>query len=254
MKVIVGDRFKNFADVAGAITSKQAIRELTRGSDHQGFMLGQGIHEQDAHVISVLAHALGLPCQTLEKDRHRAGRDVCHKHQVHNELISHPRKIEDGVFEADILIDDRNEIMSDHMTGCHLQGMLLIEAIRQMFIAVSETQYAHLGVPAGGYVVFNRLDIAFEQFAFPIATTVKQQVHSVTQPRPDRAVFAATLEVYQDKRRVAKTLVDYTVFEKASLKPKEEKLAQKAVEELLAQNAVPYIANEVNTNDMLAAG
>ncbi|KZL14447.1 A-factor biosynthesis hotdog domain protein [Pseudovibrio axinellae] len=246
MQVIVGDRFNNFAEVAGAITTQDAIRGLTNGAAYKGFILGQGVHDKDAHVISVLSRALGLPCISLADDPAKAGREICHKHFQHNELISFPRKVEDNVFEADVLVDDRNEIMSDHVTGCHLQGMLLIEGIRQMFIAVSETQYEHLGVPVGGYVVFNKLDVKFEQFAFPIATSLRQTVNDFTQPRDDRARFVATVEVFQEQGRVATAEVDYTVFENTSLQPKEEKLAQKAVQRLLTKYAPdPVTLNEL---------
>lgn len=175
----------------------------------------------------------------------RAGRSVCHKHSSANQLISMPRKICEHIFEADILIDDRNEIMSDHLTGLHLQGMLLIEATRQMFIAVGETQYVHLGVPVGGYVVFNRLDTRFEQFSFPVPTLIRQVVTKVEQPRDDRTIFSAHIKLFQEQGRVVETYVEYIVFEAAALKPKEEKLACSALEAVIARTkSIALIKNE----------
>ena len=148
-----------------------------------------------------------------------------------------------------MLIDDRNEIMSDHITGLHLQGMLLIEATRQMFIAVGETQYAHLGVPKGGYVIFNRLDTRFEQFSFPIPTLIQQKITKVEQPRHDRTSFSASIEIFQDQGRVAETYVEYSIFESNSLKPKEERLALIALEAVRLR--AKRIASNKNEKDVL---
>lgn len=235
MLVVVGNRLTDFAQATGAITAQMAIERLAQDQSGAGFVIGQGVRDEEARVIRVLGQAKGVPIVNFEQDGVRAGQTVCHKHHPENQLISMPRKVEQDVFEADLLMDDRNEIMSDHLTGLHLQGMLLIEATRQMFIAVGETQYAHLGVPKGGYVVFNRLDTRFEQFAFPIYSMIRQTVTDVDQPRDDRTSFSAEIEIFQEQGRVAHTSVQYTIFEKASLKPKEEKLACKAVEAVVTR-------------------
>ncbi|MDD7911077.1 AfsA-related hotdog domain-containing protein [Pseudovibrio exalbescens] len=246
MQLIVGNRLTDFAEATGAITAQAAIERLAQKSVEGGFVIGQGVRDEDARVIRVLGQATGVDVHVFEEDGLRAGRSVCHKHDPVNELISMPRKVEENVFEADMLMDDRNEIMSDHLTGLHLQGMLLIEATRQMFIAVGETQYSHLGVPKGGYVVFNRLDTRFEQFAFPIPTVIRQSVTNIEQPRSDRTSFSAHIELFQEQGRVASTYVEYTIFEAASLKPKEEKLACKAVESVMrrAEDAELTIVEE----------
>lgn len=230
MQLIVGNRLQDFAQATGAVTARTAIEQLAHGSAAASFVMGQGVHDEDAQIIRILGRATNRAIHVLETDSIRAGRDVCHKHERHNQLISSPRKVDEDVFEADLLMDDRNEIISDHLTGLHLQGMLLVEAARQMFIAVGETQYAHIGVPKGGYVVFNRLDTRFEQFAFPIPTLVRQTVTSIEQPRDDRTAFVAMIELFQQQGRVANIGVEYTVFKPTSIKPKEEALACKALD------------------------
>ncbi len=165
--------------------------------------------------------------------RIRSGRGAPFATNTCRQLISSPRRIEENVFEADMLVDDRNEILSDHLTGCHLQGMLLIEATRQMFIAVGETQYEYLGVPQNGYVVFDRIMTKFEQFAFPIPTRIRQTVSEAEKVKEDRVKFSATIEIFQAQGCVAISGVSYTIFDAASLGPKEKKLAAKATSRLL---------------------
>lgn len=233
MQLVTGNRFKDFAAASGAISAQTAIDRLLAG-ESSNLVIGQGVSEQDANVIAVLGAAAGHRVARPALDHRRAGRDVCHKHLPQNQLISAPRRVESDIFEADMLVDDRNEILSDHLTGCHLQGMLLIEATRQMFIAVGETQYGHLDVPANGYVVFDRLTTGFEQFAFPIPTWIRQTVTKAEKVKDDRVAFAATIEIFQAQGRVAQSEVSYTIFESSSLKPKEEKLANRAADALFA--------------------
>lgn len=232
MELVIGNRFETFANVSGAVCAQTAIDRLIKGSARD-MVVGQGVSDQDADVIAILGAAVGRRVERGAKDPRRAGRAICHKHLAKNQLISCPRRVEENVFEADMLVDDRNEILSDHLTGCHLQGMLLIEATRQMFIAVGETQYKHLGVPQNGYVVFEEITTRFEQFAFPIPTWIRQTVSEAEKVEEDRVRFAATIELFQAQGRVATSDVSYTIFEAASLGPKEEKLAAKATSRLL---------------------
>jgi hypothetical protein len=53
-------------------------------------------------------------------------------------MLSLPRRVSESCFEADVLVDDAGEHMSDHVSGQHLPGMVLIEAARQMILAVTE--------------------------------------------------------------------------------------------------------------------
>ncbi|TKD18406.1 hypothetical protein FBT96_09910 [Rhodobacter capsulatus] len=236
MKLVVGNRFREFAQATDALLARDALEAFVAGSAGDMY-LGQGVSEEDAQIVTLLGVASGLRIRREGTGERRASREVSHKHRIENRLISHPRPVDADIFEADLLVDDRNEIMSDHVTGCHLQGMLLIEATRQMFIAVGETQYAHLGVPRNGYVVFDRIETRFEQFAFPLPARLRQTVTEATPQRGDRVKFAAQIEIFQPQGRVAVSEVSYTIFDAEVLAPKERKLAQRAVEAALGAQA-----------------
>jgi len=244
MQLVIGNRFEDFAEASGAISAQTALDRLIAGSTDD-MVIGQGVNDRDADVIAILGAAVGRRVERGAVDPQRAGRAICHKHLPENQLISSPRWVEENVFEADMLVDDRNEILSDHLTGCHLQGMLLIEATRQMFIAVAETQYEHLGVPQNGYVVFDRITTKFEQFAFPIPTRIRQTVSETEKVKEDRVRFASTIEIFQPQGCVATSDVSYTIFEAASLGSKEKKLAAKATSQLLEM--VEAVEKEIAT-------
>jgi hypothetical protein len=68
-------------------------------------------------LLTLLSEANGLQVMPLTRGQNRADRAITHKHIPANSLISMPVYAADNVLEADILIDDKNEIMSDHLTG-----------------------------------------------------------------------------------------------------------------------------------------
>ncbi|MGD9919504.1 MAG: AfsA-related hotdog domain-containing protein [Paenirhodobacter sp.] len=235
MHLVTGNRFEDFSNAVGSLPASQVLARLSGEDALQDIVLGQGISDEERQILKLLVKACGGRVHDLAADDRRAGRSVCHKHYAQNQLISLPRPVGKDVFEADLLLDDRNEILSDHLTGCHLQGMLLVEATRQMFIAVGETQYPELDVPKDAYVVFDRIETRFETFAFPLPTVLRQTVTSTKTDRPGRVGFTAVVELTQPQGRVARSEVSYTIFDRAALQPKEEKLARLAVEAVMAQ-------------------
>ena len=71
-----------------------------------------------------------------------------------------------------------------------------------------------------------------QQSPFPIPTWIRQTITKAEKVKDDRVAFAATIEIFQAQGRVANSEVSYTIFESSSLKPKEEKLANRAADAL----------------------
>lgn len=61
-----------------------------------------------------------------------------HKNKAENVLISEVSQIDVASYQCHLLIDDGCAEMADHVTGQHVQGMVLLEACRQMVNSVSE--------------------------------------------------------------------------------------------------------------------
>src|ERR1041385_2910951 len=146
---LVGDVFADFAEHQGVMTVSQLARQIRKGAFPSGtgaasVTLGQGVSQFDVQFVRDTLARRGLTDVVVIDDqalRDRAGREIAHKHRAENVLISLPRRTDPGSFESDLLVDSGNEVMSDHLTGRHMQGMLAMEAGRQMFIAVAEQHY-----------------------------------------------------------------------------------------------------------------
>lgn len=233
--MVTDDVFAEFNRECGAIDVTELRRRLEVGdiAVDDCFLAGQGLTEASCAEIEAAAHHLGhagaFSYWRHGSDARRAPRSLTHKHQPQNSMISVPQKCMDGSYRSDLLISSGNELISDHVTGQHVQGMVLVEACRQMFIAVSEM--CHMDHQNGrlGYVVFNRMEASFMAFTFPIPARVEYREVSRGEPRPDRLAISAELTVIQNDRATTKLNVDYTLFASDRLKQKEISLGIDAV-------------------------
>lgn len=227
MKLIVGDRLEKFAQATGSLTFTQFL--LSRLAPKQCVATGQGLNPNQVELLERYCRQHDIKLVRSVDPGERAGESLTHKADQRNGLISEPVMIAPDVFEAQLLIDEHNELLIDHVTGYHVQGMVLIEAIRQMFIAVSEVGYSREVVPRNGYVIFSSLDVRFSSFVFPIPAILRHTTTSLRVDAPGRTTFAATLEVIQNSACVTAAEVAYTVFDKAVIGPKELRKAKQAL-------------------------
>lgn len=238
VQLIIGDKFSSFAKVSGALTRVDAVQALLSRSLTTPVVLGQGLSDDDQKLLTLLSEAHGLEVVPLTSGRSRADRSITHKHIPANSLITTPVAVEDQILEADILIDDKNEIMSDHLTGCHVQGMVLIEAIRQMFVAAAQLHEATKASVCDAAVVIQKIDISFENFAFPIATIIRHKTLAVDTTQKDRIAFKALLEIAQNGKRCVVAEVDYLVLEASAFEPRETLKAKRCAQTYLRATTV----------------
>jgi hypothetical protein len=241
MKVVIGDRLEAFAHATGALTFTQFL--LSRMGRHDSVVTGQGLSVEQVALLERYCRQHQIALLRAVEPAKRAGASVTHKATARNGLISSPVALSANVFEAELLMDEHSELMLDHLTGCHVQGMVLIEAIRQMFIAVSETCYPNAGVPKDGYVVLSSLNIRFNSFAFPLPASLRQTTSSLRTDKPGRAAFAATVEVFQNGACVTAADVTFTVFERQLIEPKEAGKARDALR-TFTETAEPQLSHE----------
>ncbi|NVD99198.1 AfsA-related hotdog domain-containing protein [Massilia sp. BJB1822] len=237
LQLVVAEEFSQFVQKPG-VQSYRSLLEQLRGNQIESLrgktlVAGQGLSEMQIDHAFCLGIALGLSqefsCWNEWSRNSRAGYALSHKHRNENVLISTPRRIDASNFDADLLIDANSELMLDHLTGLHVQGMVLTEACRQMFIAVTEAHCMGADAPAKRYFVINEMNMRFLQFAFPLPATIQYKMLDFQQPRPDRTSVVADMEVMQNGRAVAGMAVKFSVFDAAYLGPREHQLAEQAL-------------------------
>src|SRR5690606_3616757 len=142
--ILVGDKFDHFGAQEGAVTVSKLANLLDRPRVDKALpsrvLLGQGVSEAWLTYLKGRAEAHNLDIEFIGERsvNERTGRRFAHKHQRKNILVTDP--VQSGInrYECHLTVDDDCEIMSDHTTGHHIQGMLLVEAARQAFLAVTE--------------------------------------------------------------------------------------------------------------------
>ncbi|MEU3312238.1 AfsA-related hotdog domain-containing protein [Streptomyces sp. NPDC006662] len=234
---LVGDVFAEFAAHAGVMTVSQLARQIRKGAFPSGtgaasVMLGQGVSPFDVEFVRDTLARRGLTDAVVIDDRalrDRAGREIAHKHRAENVLISLPRRTGPGSFESDLLVDSGNEVMSDHLTGQHMQGMLAMEAGRQMFIAVAEQHYLPPEAVGNSYFVIDTFATRYRNFLFPLPATVRCEVLSHRSPHRTRMTFSCELAVLQGGGETAVMEVGFTAFDTQVSHAKETRAAERSL-------------------------
>ncbi len=200
---------------------------------------GQGMSDADMASILALvetsAQRHNLDFSLWHRWPRRAGRALSHKWKPANSLISEPRKIDEDRYLLDLLIDDACELMGDHQTGQHLQGMLLVEAVRQSFLAVTEAFF----LPQDGtryYFIFNNIAAEYKKFLFPLAAQLHYRVCDREVSASSRR-FTVEVGVEQAAGEAVRVSGIFTVVKDRSLRKMEEALAKEALAGHYAQLA-----------------
>ncbi|EPD56896.1 MULTISPECIES: AfsA-related hotdog domain-containing protein [Streptomyces] len=235
--LLVGDRFAGFAAHADVLTVTQFTDEMRLGvyswDTHPiRVRAGQGVTRHEWELVREQALLLGL-AERLDFDFREpalAARGEAHKHRSCNTLIADLRRDGEDLFSATLRVHNDNELLIDHQTGEHVQGMVAVEAARQMFLAVSERYHASRHLDRSYYYVIESLNTDFENFLFPLDATIVYHTLRAELDDPDRLSFAAEISLHQAGRRASITTVTYTAFDAPVIEAKEHRRAQHAVE------------------------
>lgn len=232
---IVGNKFRDFCRNDGVITveefaSMARTHIFDRLPPHSRLIAGQGVREAELQAICDQArHALAardIDIRPTLRRGIRASRLLTHKHRIENSIISHPVRLDEHCFEAALLLDERSELMTDHQTGQHIQGLILIEAARQLFLAVTEEYFIDQAVHDRYYFVINSVDVKFIGFVFPLDVTLRYEILSKDIGNPARMRFDTVVSVLQGGGCATRIAFGFTAFHASRIEAKEQLQAQ----------------------------
>ena len=200
--LVVGEKFAALADGSTVATVDQlAAWPGDRLAPARRIVVGQGVGPEGlALVRQAVARCPRGQAPVLEEHvSRRADRALVHKRWPHNVVITQPAACGPDAFSAQLVIDDRCAELADHTTGLHVQGMVLIEAARQMFIAVSPQVCARAGCDGGGAQhLLRELQANFSRFVYPLPTAMRLTIGATRYfARPALLVSALTVRFEQ---------------------------------------------------------
>lgn len=236
--VVVGNIFETFATNVGAITVRQLSRLLSDGRaselpDNTVFLPGQGLQDADAEHLMQQMEWMKLDRRfdlRLRKDLpQRTNGAYTHKRKPENSILSVPQLVGDDVYEMDLMVDERSELMSDHQTGQHIQGMIVVEAARQAFLAVTERFFIDHKNGVRYYFIINAMNTQYINFLFPLPATIRYVIQEKKVADPTRLYFHGNVEFHQAGKHCATVEVKFTAFESDKIIKKESARAEEAL-------------------------
>lgn len=248
--VLIAERFAQFADGGQVLTVSDVVKLASSASTAGStgtweFHLGQGIEPSDLDALMAVGVTGDGPTMRLADSeppfQPPVSPIVVHKNRPENVLLAGLRAESRFTCSADLRIHQDNELLADHPPGRHVPGMVIIEAMRQICTAHFETSYRP-GLPQHDYLgIWQRLDLNFDGFLFPLRATVHFEITEADLSRPTRLQFRATTSIRQNGKVAASAVIDYSMVERERMEVQERRFAKRAAQ---AQLAGPLSAAE----------
>ncbi|WP_274911367.1 AfsA-related hotdog domain-containing protein [Streptomyces sp. WZ-12] len=233
--LVVGDRFADFAHAVGATTFSAFVHALDSGDfdsprEELTVHTGQGIGAYELGYLREAATRRGLATliRLADQPAEPVGRQHVHKARADNVLVAGLAQTGEADFEAELRLHDHNELLVDVQDRVHVQGMVAIEASRQMFLAVTEGHILSRWPQQRYYIVINDMNTKFENFLFPVRARLRLHIDSIDLSDPGKVPLRVTVTVEQAGRSAATTAVDMIAFAPGVVDAKELRRAKHA--------------------------
>ncbi|EPC4825020.1 hypothetical protein Q1B88_004351 [Salmonella enterica] len=235
--IVVGEKFINFAKKnKNTLTVNEFERFVWSGEiQHVNkIIIGQGVQLSDiSRTITIIRRhypekiAVIINLQDIYYQHNKDHQKLVHKHKKENILITSPEKIDNNNYSAKLILQDSSELLCDHQTGQHIQGMVLIEAARQTIIATTEKyllQEAGITI-SDKYFTLTSLNVSFSSFVFPLPVTVKLIVLSKKTSSHGKFTCECTVVFEQTGTKKVEVFFTFSVYDLNYITKKEHEQA-----------------------------
>ena len=230
---IVGDKFKNFLNNDHTISISEFENMVFRNNlpqENNCYYLGQGASSERVNkIVNETAEHYHSNIKMAFKEIRKSGRPLVHKHNIANSMISVPKKINGSRYQADVFIDDRCSDLEDHITGQHVPGMVIAEACRQMFLAVTE-QYYLKSYEKEFYFVIRSNSIEYRRFVFPIDIKIDYEVLKFESKKNGTHCFTVSMNVVQGDAICATVNYEFSTYDSEFIAAKEAAAAAELIQ------------------------
>jgi len=229
--VVVGDRFAQFSENDKVLTFTQAKKFFLDNKNDGSYqiVIGQGLSKNN---IETFLKDIGGDNVDIESANSclpllRETTLNTHKENEENVLISESTKLDKKVYQCHLLIDDGCAEMSDHVTGQHIQGMVLLEACRQMVNSVSERYLIKTGYNKS--FVLHAMNSEFLEYLFPVTSTMELTLRKYRKGLRGDFTAECTINVIQNDKICLTTSIKFSAVDKGSLNLIEQQMAEKSL-------------------------
>lgn len=175
--IVVGQRIKAQCDDPRLLSVAEAIALIDAwppAGIPLALALGQGCDDES---LDTLYRAVGrcasrVRIEPPSKPR-RASATATHKHVGSNIAITQPVANGDGSYGCALLLDERSADVSDHLTGRHVPGQMIAEAVRQTAIAVTECFVLPAARALESRFVTHEFSVTYADFTLPLPIDIR---------------------------------------------------------------------------------
>ena len=118
---VVGNELTGFGSLENTALYSDIVQQIEQGLGEDTYIqFGQGLSKNAIEYIHVLLNKTGQSDRLVNADpfdRKYASKKESHKHKVENILITSPKQASDDIYTMDLVVDDRSELLMDHITG-----------------------------------------------------------------------------------------------------------------------------------------
>lgn len=242
--IIVGNKFHAFAKNKEVLTVDEVIFLMKNNllSDNLfSFKLGQGLSAYQVAELIQYSKILNSRSLLKFKELVKSEKSHTHKYESRNSMLGLPRKICEKSFEIDILIDDSCDQMNDHITGHHLQGMVLSEATRQAFLVITEKFFLKENHESN-YFVINSVNTKYLDFAFPLPMIIEYEIVNHTIKTYDTQHFNVVMNIIQYGKVCVEVSTSFSIYNTQWLENKEEKMSSDAIRYAINNEESKHVA------------
>jgi hypothetical protein len=219
---IVGDKFSAFANNPNVITISEFEKTLhcpriistqprIGNAKNVLYVWGQGVAVKPIETIQQLQKNKKTSEMIFQEITFaKESNAYVHKHLSENVIVSIPIAINEKLYLGKLMIDDCCSEMLDHTTGQHVQGMVLVEAARQMMLAVSERYFFSDQERFKSYFALLNMDIQFKQFTFPLE--IDMHCNIIEYQKLSSGKFKAIFRVGFLQNNILTTQIDINVL------------------------------------------
>lgn len=235
---IVGNRLKNFACFDNVYTFDEfkhfyfeVVDAETKGIAYE-VRAGQGLSDRQINEVIQLLNRPDAKniflINPFLMNLSRGSKLETHKHFDKNIMITSPL-LDNNKYISYLHLDDDVAEMSDHVTGQHIQGMVLIESARQMINAVAEKFLIPSDISSLKGFVLNRIESNFKQYIFPVEVKLCLEILNIKNGLNGDFKADATLKIYQNSMEMCSIDISFSVADKKILSAIEHSMAEKSI-------------------------
>ena len=233
IKYVIGDKFHAYANSVNVFTFTQFIRCGMKKLAAEGqveWVIGQGLSTNEIELINLICARVNI---TMAHNRSPvlASSALTHKVKEKNIMITEPGHVagEEYLYCSQLVLNDDCAEMSDHVSGQHIQGMVLIEAARQMMLAVAEKYVVKEQERGELYCALLKVNTEFKQFSFPLEIDISHRIETLDDALPRRYSVSTVTDFIQNEKVIAQIRIDYLIKDRAQLLQKEAQMAKQAL-------------------------